>query len=194
MVNAVPQQTSVGHAPGVHGRLTGRDRGQLTGDPSRPRQTKPSFLHSTAISHRTRHKHCRNLSPVLYYSVLPPCNQLLSLHKGMTCPAILTCSHAIEAGTSIFAKTEFLIRASLTLTRPELHDVTMGSEPSPFDSIRHIPLYYDSSDSTNSALSLILTLRPEWRESKATIDFVRFTDGITNTVRCTTPKSRSNPT
>lgn len=58
----------------------------------------------------------------------------------------------------------------------------MGTETSPFDSIRHIPLYYDNSDSTNSALTLILTLRPEWKESRATIDFVRFTDGITNTV------------
>jgi ethanolamine kinase len=58
----------------------------------------------------------------------------------------------------------------------------MGTETSPFDSIHHIPLYYDNSDSTNSALNLILTLRPEWKESKPTIDFVRFTDGITNTV------------
>jgi ethanolamine kinase len=58
----------------------------------------------------------------------------------------------------------------------------MGSEMSPFDSVRHIPLYYDSSDSYNSALNLILTLRPEWRETKDTIEFVKFTDGITNTV------------
>ncbi|KAF2266952.1 ethanolamine kinase-like protein [Lojkania enalia] len=58
----------------------------------------------------------------------------------------------------------------------------MGSDSSPFDSIRYIPLQYDSSDSRNSALNLILTLRPEWRESKDTVDFVRFTDGITNTL------------
>jgi hypothetical protein len=48
--------------------------------------------------------------------------------------------------------------------------------------IRHIPQFYDNSDSHNSALSLILTLRPEWRDSKDTIEFVRFTEGITNTV------------
>jgi ethanolamine kinase len=59
----------------------------------------------------------------------------------------------------------------------------MGTtEASPFDSIRYLPLYYDNSDSQNSALNLILTLRPEWRESKDTIEFVKFTDGITNTV------------
>ena len=59
----------------------------------------------------------------------------------------------------------------------------MGTETSPFDSIRFIPLYYENSDCQNSALNLILTLRPEWRESKDTIEFVKFTDGITNTVR-----------
>ncbi|KAH7130773.1 ethanolamine kinase-like protein [Dendryphion nanum] len=58
----------------------------------------------------------------------------------------------------------------------------MGSDTSPFDSIRHIPLSYNYADSHNTALNLILTLRPEWRETKATIDFVRFTDGITNTL------------
>lgn len=58
----------------------------------------------------------------------------------------------------------------------------MGSESSPFDSIRHLPLYYDTADSHDSALNLILTLRPEWRETKDTIEFVKFTDGITNTV------------
>lgn len=58
----------------------------------------------------------------------------------------------------------------------------MSKSQSPYDTLRHIPLYYDNSDSENSALNLILTLRPEWRESKDTIEFVRFTDGITNTV------------
>ncbi|RAR10498.1 ethanolamine kinase 1 [Stemphylium lycopersici] len=45
-----------------------------------------------------------------------------------------------------------------------------------------LQLYYDNSDSHNSALNLILALRPEWRDSKDTIEFVRFTDGITNTL------------
>ncbi|KAH7095745.1 kinase-like domain-containing protein [Paraphoma chrysanthemicola] len=58
----------------------------------------------------------------------------------------------------------------------------MSKSQSPYDTLRHIPLYYDNSDSQNSALNLILTLRPEWRQSKDTIEFVRFTDGITNTL------------
>ncbi|KAL5120281.1 hypothetical protein ACEQ8H_001839 [Pleosporales sp. CAS-2024a] len=58
----------------------------------------------------------------------------------------------------------------------------MSKAQSPYDSLRHIPQYYDNTDSHNSALSLILTLRPEWRDSKDTIEFVRFTDGITNTL------------
>lgn len=51
------------------------------------------------------------------------------------------------------------------------------------DSIRHIALSYNTADSENSALQLILNLRPEWRDTKESIEFVRFTDGITNTVR-----------
>lgn len=58
----------------------------------------------------------------------------------------------------------------------------MNKSQSPYDSLPHIPEYYDYSNSHNSALYLILTLRPDWRESKDTIEFVRFTDGITNTL------------
>ena len=49
--------------------------------------------------------------------------------------------------------------------------------------LRHIDLFYDSADSHESALALILALRPDWQATKDTIDFVRFKDGITNTVR-----------
>ncbi|KAH5334813.1 hypothetical protein HBI42_034930 [Parastagonospora nodorum] len=58
----------------------------------------------------------------------------------------------------------------------------MSKAQSPYDSLRHIPQYYDNTDSHNSALNLILALRPEWKDSKDTIEFVRFTDGITNTL------------
>ncbi|KAL5419324.1 hypothetical protein PMIN03_000516 [Paraphaeosphaeria minitans] len=61
----------------------------------------------------------------------------------------------------------------------------MANENAPFDpyeSIRYIPARYNYEDSDNSALSLILTLRPEWREVKDSVEFVRFTDGITNTL------------
>ena len=46
--------------------------------------------------------------------------------------------------------------------------------------IRFIPLTYNQAESQTSALRLILTLRPEWENGK--VEFVRFTDGITNTL------------
>ncbi len=49
--------------------------------------------------------------------------------------------------------------------------------------LKHIDLYYDNANSHESALALVLALRPEWQDTKSTIDFVRFKDGITNTVR-----------
>lgn len=48
--------------------------------------------------------------------------------------------------------------------------------------VRFIPLKYDNSDSEPSAMRLILTLFPHWAADEAHIDFVRFTDGITNTL------------
>ena len=49
--------------------------------------------------------------------------------------------------------------------------------------IRYIPLTYNNADSQTSALRLILTLFPDWEHGNGQIEFVRFTDGITNTVR-----------
>jgi ethanolamine kinase len=48
--------------------------------------------------------------------------------------------------------------------------------------VRFIPLSYNNVDSQTSALRLILTLRPEWEHTDGKIEFVRFTDGITNTL------------
>ncbi|GAB7350939.1 hypothetical protein MBLNU459_g1446t2 [Dothideomycetes sp. NU459] len=48
--------------------------------------------------------------------------------------------------------------------------------------IRHIDLRYDYTDSDRSALALIHTLLPEWKHSEGSVEFVRFTDGITNTL------------
>ncbi|KAF4460536.1 ethanolamine kinase [Fusarium albosuccineum] len=51
--------------------------------------------------------------------------------------------------------------------------------------VGHVPfldLAYDSNDSQSSARKLILTLMPEWASEDSDIDFVRFTDGITNTL------------
>lgn len=47
---------------------------------------------------------------------------------------------------------------------------------------RYIPLSYSHADSQASALRLILTLNPHWEGPGNNIQFVRFTDGITNTV------------
>ncbi|ROT37002.1 kinase-like protein [Sodiomyces alkalinus F11] len=48
--------------------------------------------------------------------------------------------------------------------------------------IRFIPSRYDSQDSQQSATRLILAVRPEWASPDSKIEFVRFTDGITNTL------------
>jgi len=47
--------------------------------------------------------------------------------------------------------------------------------------VRLIPLTYNPAESQTSALRLVLALRPEW-EHKGKIEFIRFTDGITNTL------------
>ncbi|KAK4178849.1 kinase-like domain-containing protein [Triangularia setosa] len=49
--------------------------------------------------------------------------------------------------------------------------------------IRRIPLSYDSTNSEESALELVLTIRPDWADAASNkVEFVRFTDGITNTL------------
>jgi hypothetical protein len=49
---------------------------------------------------------------------------------------------------------------------------------------RYIAQSYNHADSHASALRLILTLNPHWEGPENKVEFVRFTDGITNTVRC----------
>ncbi|AEO65736.1 uncharacterized protein THITE_2113062 [Thermothielavioides terrestris NRRL 8126] len=48
--------------------------------------------------------------------------------------------------------------------------------------IRYIPLSYNSAKSEESALRLVLSVRPEWEAPGSNVEFVRFTDGITNTL------------
>lgn len=48
--------------------------------------------------------------------------------------------------------------------------------------LRYIPLSYTPADSQASALRLILTLNPDWEGPENKVEFVRFTDGITNTL------------
>ncbi|KAJ5489219.1 hypothetical protein N7539_004109 [Penicillium diatomitis] len=56
-------------------------------------------------------------------------------------------------------------------------DTTIGAPD-----LRYIPLTYSPADSQASALRLILTLFPHWEGPGNKIEFVRFTDGITNTL------------
>jgi ethanolamine kinase len=60
----------------------------------------------------------------------------------------------------------------------------MTSSPTNLD-FGHVPfldLTYDNNESHDSALKLILTLMPDWASEDSNVDFVRFTDGITNTL------------
>ena len=52
--------------------------------------------------------------------------------------------------------------------------------------VRFLPLSYDNHDSKASALKLIFTLMPQWAgadgQGDGHVEFIRFTDGITNTL------------
>lgn len=56
-----------------------------------------------------------------------------------------------------------------------------ASEPA-HPSVPTIPQIYTNDDSDASARRLILALRPGWSSSTSNIEFIRFTDGITNTL------------
>ncbi|PLB35438.1 putative ethanolamine kinase [Aspergillus candidus] len=60
----------------------------------------------------------------------------------------------------------------------------MGSTPesTALSSVRYIAQSYNHADSHASALRLVLTLNPHWEGPGNQIEFVRFTDGITNTL------------
>ena len=57
-----------------------------------------------------------------------------------------------------------------------------GSNSNASSDIRNISLSYNNADSQTSALRLVLTLYPDWEHGDGAIEFIRFTDGITNTV------------
>lgn len=54
--------------------------------------------------------------------------------------------------------------------------------------VRMIPSSYVNAESQSSALGLILTLCPDWEHTQGNVEFVQFTDGITNTVRSQQPR------
>ena len=45
-----------------------------------------------------------------------------------------------------------------------------------------LPLSHNSADSQASALRLVLTLFPDWETTEGKVEFIRFKEGITNTV------------
>ena len=49
--------------------------------------------------------------------------------------------------------------------------------------IRQIQLSYDTAESDASARKLIFALLPDWEHDEGEVKLIRFTDGITNTVR-----------
>lgn len=49
--------------------------------------------------------------------------------------------------------------------------------------VKHLPVYFDNSDAESTAARLAFALFPEWEGSDGSLDFTRFTDGITNNVR-----------
>ena len=57
-----------------------------------------------------------------------------------------------------------------------------GTSDDIFTEIPYLSLSYSNADSQTSALRLILTLFPDWEHSDGKIEFIRFKDGITNTV------------
>ncbi|KAE8351007.1 kinase-like domain-containing protein [Aspergillus coremiiformis] len=59
---------------------------------------------------------------------------------------------------------------------------TTESNGCPLTMLRYIAQSYNHADSQGSALRLVLTLNPHWEGPENKIEFVRFTDGITNTL------------
>ncbi|KAK5123110.1 hypothetical protein LTR85_003308 [Meristemomyces frigidus] len=49
-------------------------------------------------------------------------------------------------------------------------------------SLRHIPYHFSNEDADKSALGLVHALDAEWKDAEGPVTFVRFTDGITNTL------------
>ncbi|KAI1910548.1 hypothetical protein LOZ53_004368 [Ophidiomyces ophidiicola] len=59
---------------------------------------------------------------------------------------------------------------------------SLATGPADGAPLRYIPLSYNHTDSQASALRLVLALNPAWERAAGKIEFVRFTDGITNTL------------
>ncbi|KAF3762284.1 kinase-like protein [Cryphonectria parasitica EP155] len=79
---------------------------------------------------------------------------------------------AVAAATTTNGTSATAPSTTATTTTP-----SSSHHPVPF-----IPQTFTNNDSDASARSLILALRPDWSSPDSSIEFVRFTDGITNTL------------
>jgi ethanolamine kinase len=57
-----------------------------------------------------------------------------------------------------------------------------GERKGAADGVRFVPLSYNSQDSPQSAMRLVLAVRPDWADDPSSIELIRCTDGITNTL------------
>jgi len=65
------------------------------------------------------------------------------------------------------------------------------ARPPPVDSplsLRHISYEFSNEDADKSALELVQALDEDWKNAEGPVVFVRFTDGITNTLTKATKK------
>jgi ethanolamine kinase len=68
---------------------------------------------------------------------------------------------------------------------PTTPQASFDPQPAHIDSpraLRHIPLAFDSDNADKSALELVHEICPEWALDDGPIEFIRFTEGITNTL------------
>ncbi|KAK5690845.1 hypothetical protein LTR97_012006 [Elasticomyces elasticus] len=56
--------------------------------------------------------------------------------------------------------------------------------------LQHIPYHFRNEDADKSALELVEALSEEWKTAEGPVEFVRFTDGITNTLTKATKRRR----
>lgn len=67
----------------------------------------------------------------------------------------------------------------------------MGTHISPSNGylppLQQIDLVFDNSSVDDSATALVYRIQPKWRDAPGNTEIVKFTDGITNTVRVLGP-------
>lgn len=78
-----------------------------------------------------------------------------------------------------------LVHARVRLAKSHLNHLLLPEYWSKMDNgkdLRCLSLSYTPTDPQTSALRLVLTLFPDWEHAEGAVEFIRFKDGITNTV------------